>query len=338
MEPKTYTRLSYKERVKIETLLTEQKTHSFISKQLNRSRSTVTREIKLWIRYPTETYSADIAHFAAENNYLNKRNLDKISQHFCLRRYVYSGLLDKLSPELIAGRIKNDYPGNSIMTISHEAIYAHIYKHPQAKLNRKLIKLLLHFKSYRRRPKCYKSTRGRIKDAVSIDDRPKHIELRQEVGHWEGDLMIGIKQSSAIGTLVERKTRYTHIVKLSDRKSETVTKAFKKRFNKMDSIFRKTMTYDNGMEMANHLWFTKQTGMPVYFAHPYSSWERGTNENTNGLIRRFLPKGTNFNNVSEEQLRIIENRLNNRPRKVLGYKTPLEMKNFEINKCKLFSG
>lgn len=338
MEPKTYSRLSYKERVKIETLLVEQKTHSFISKLLNRSRSTVSREIKQWIRYPTDTYSADIANFAAENNYLHKRNLDKISQHYSLRRYVYIGLLDNLSPELIAGRIKNDFPGNSIMTISHEAIYAHIYKHPQAKLNRKLIKLLLHSKPYRRRPKCYKSTRGRIKDAVSIDERPEDVNTRKEVGHWEGDLMIGAKQSSAIGTLVERKTRYTHIVKLTDRKSETVTKAFKKKLNMMDSIFRKTMTYDNGMEMANHLWFTQETGMPVYFAHPYSSWERGTNENTNGLIRRFLPKGTNFNDVSEEQLQIIEDKLNNRPRKVLGFKTPLEMKNLEINNNRLFSG
>ncbi len=255
-----------------------------------------------------------------------------------MRRYVYSGLIKHLSPELIAGRIKIDHPGNSKMTISYEAIYTHIYNHPQAKLNRKLIKLLLHSKPRRRRPKRPRSERVRIIDAVSIDMRPAHVQLRQEVGHWEGDLMIGVKQSSAIGTLVERKTRYTHIVKLGNRKSETVTKAFENRLNQMEAIFKKTMTYDNGMEMALHLSFTTNTGMLVYFAHPYSSWERGTNENTNGLIRRFLPKGTDFNDVTVEQLQIIENRLNNRPRKVLGFRTPLEMKNFEINNCKLFSG
>jgi len=165
----------------------------------------------------------------------------------------------------------------------------------------------------------------RIIDAVSIDQRPKHIELREEVGHWEGDLVIGAKYASAIGTLVERKTRYTYIVKLKDRKSETVTTAFGKPLNKMDSQFRKTMTYDNGMEMANHKSFTQNTGMPVFFAHPFSSWERGTNENTNGLIRRYLPKKTDFNKVKESELKIIQDKLNNRPRKILGFYTPNEM-------------
>ncbi len=338
MEPKTYNHLSEKERITIEILLTQKKSYSYISIQLKRNRSTITREIKKWIRYPTDIYSAEIAHFAAGLTHISKRKSDKISQHFCLRRYVYSGLIKHLSPELIAGRIKIDHPGNSKMTISYEAIYTHIYNHPQAKLNRKLIKLLLHSKPRRRRPKRPRSERVRIIDAVSIDMRPAHVQLRQEVGHWEGDLMIGVKQSSAIGTLVERKTRYTHIVKLGNRKSETVTKAFENRLNQMEAIFKKTMTYDNGMEMALHLSFTTNTGMLVYFAHPYSSWERGTNENTNGLIRRFLPKGTDFNDVTVEQLQIIENRLNNRPRKVLGFRTPLEMKNFEINNCKLFSG
>lgn len=174
----------------------------------------------------------------------------------------------------------------------------------------------------------------RIKNQVSIDDRPKHIELRLEVGHWEGDLMIGVGQKSAIGTIVERKTRYTFIVKLENRKSETVTKQFAKILNTLPKFITKSMTYDNGMEMTNHQWLTENTGMDVFFAHPYSSWERGTNENTNGLIRRFLPKGTDFNNVTEEQLKAIENNLNNRPKKVLGYKTPNEQMLQEINKHK----
>jgi IS30 family transposase len=185
--------------------------------------------------------------------------------------------------------------------------------------------LLLYSKSKRRSRKGVKQGRIRIKDAVSIDERPKHIEFRKEVGNWEGDLIIGVKQSSAIGTLVERKTRYTYIVKLKNRKTETVTKAFEKPLNKMDAIFRKTMTYDNGMEMANHKSFTKQTGMPVYFAHPYSSWERGTNENTNGLIRRYLPKKTDFNKITEIELKNIQEKLNNRPRKIIGFYTPKEM-------------
>src|SRR3990172_3292971 len=329
METKKYIRLTYKERVIIETLLSEEKSRTFIAKQLNRSKSTITRELKKWIGKLSDKnkykYSADLADWDAKDDYLNKRNLDKIATYKSLKIYVYRGLLMQWAPEQIAGKIKLEYPGNSIMSISHEAIYTHIYNHNQGKLKRKLIALLLYSKSKRKSRKGSKKRKMRIIDAVSIDQRPKHIELREEVGHWEGDLVIGAKYASAIGTLVERKTRYTYIVKLKDRKSETVTTAFGKPLNKMDSIFRKTMTYDNGLEMANHKSFTQNTGMPVFFAHPFSSWERGTNENTNGLIRRYLPKKTDFNKVKESELKIIQDKLNNRPRKILGFYTPNEM-------------
>src|SRR3990172_879433 len=316
METKKYIRLTYKERVIIETLLSEEKSRTFIAKQLNRSKSTITRELKKWIGKLSDKN---------KYKYLNKRNLGKIATYKSLKIYVYRGLLMQWAPEQIAGKIKLEYPGNSIMSISHEAIYTHIYNHNQGKLKRKLIALLLYSKSKRKSRKGSKKRKMRIIDAVSIDQRPKHIELREEVGHWEGDLVIGAKYASAIGTLVERKTRYTYIVKLKDRKSETVTTAFGKPLNKMDSIFRKTMTYDNGLEMANHKSFTQNTGMPVFFAHPFSSWERGTNENTNGLIRRYLPKKTDFNKVKESELKIIQDKLNNRPRKILGFYTPNEM-------------
>lgn len=211
------------------------------------------------------------------------------------------------------------------MSISHEAIYMHIYSHPQAKLNRKLIALLPYHKSRRRTVKGTKRHKIRIKDQVSIDQRPRHIQERLEIGHWEGDLVIGVKHSSAIGTLVERKARYICIVKLKNRSSATVRKGFTKEFNRLDPLFKKTMTYDNGIEMAQHKLLTLKTGIQVYFAHPYSSWERGTNENTNGLIRRYFPKGTNFNDIAEEQLKTVKEKLNNRPRKVLGFKTPHEV-------------
>lgn len=336
METQNYHRLSYKERVVIETLLGEKKSPSFIARQLSRNRSTITREINKWIdrgknaRASINVYKADLAHWSAEDNYHSKRGIDKISQHPSLRIYVYRGLLRGWSPEQIAGRIKEDYPDNSIMSISYEAIYMYIYRHRQAKLNKKLIALLRYSKLIRRKYKG-SANRTKIKDAVSIDQRPAHIELRREVGHWEGDTMIGIKQASSIGTMVERKTRFVRIVKLKDRKSQTATHAFKKQVEHMDPIFRKTLTYDNGSEMANHKWFTKKTGMQVYFAHPYSAWERGTNENTNGLIRYYLPKETDFNLVSESQLKTIEDKLNNRPRKVLGFKTPSEMITKEKN-------
>lgn len=329
MEEKKYRRLSFQERVIIETLLGEKKSKSYISIHLKRSRSTITREINTWVKRPSDKYDAKLADWFAKDDYLNKRNKDKIGTFRKLRFYVYKGLLEGWSPEQISGRVSDKYPNDPIMSISHEAIYMHIYSHPQASLNLKLISLLTYHKSRRRSVKGTKKRVIRIKNQTSIDQRPRYIEERKEIGHWEGDLMIGIKQNSAIGTLVERKSRYTKIVKLKDRRSETVRKCFAKELNELSAKYRKTLTYDNGIEMAQHELLTQQTGMQVYFAHPYSSWERGTNENTNGLIRRYFPKGTDFNKVEEHQLKAVQEKLNNRPRKVLGYKTPSEIMQME---------
>jgi transposase, IS30 family len=333
MQKKQYKRLTLQERIIIETLLSENKSRSFIAAKLNRTRSTVTRELNKWLIKPTDKYNAELAHWCAQDDYLNKRTSDKISTYPKLKRYVYRGLLNHWSPEQIAGEIKIRFPNDPVMRISYEAIYMHIYRHRQAKTNKKLIALLPYHKSTRKSRKGFKKGRKRIKDAVSIDERPKEVGSRKEVGHWEGDLIIGAGRSSAIGTIVERKTRYTYIVKLTDRKSKTVTKMFAVELARTSYNCRKSLTYDNGNEMANHKWLTKKTGMTVYFAHPYSSWERGTNENTNGLIRRFFPKGTDFNQVTEEQLKIVQEKLNNRPRKVLGYRTPNEMLQREMNYC-----
>jgi len=325
MNTKKHRRLSLKERVIIQTLLEEDKTKSFIAIKLNRSRSTVTREVNKWVSNPDDRYDASLADWLAKDDYLNKRNLDKIATHGLLRFYVYKGLLKNWSPEQISGRIKIDFPNDPIMTISHEAIYMHIYSHPQARLNKKLIKLLPYQKSRRRKPKQRRKKGSKIKDQINISQRPEHIENRQEIGHWEGDLVIGRAQKSAIGTIVERKSRYTLIIGLKNRTTKSVTRAFAKELNQFDGQLKKTMTYDNGTEMADHKWLSKSTKMDIYFANPYSSWERGTNENTNGLIRRYLPKMTDFKNVDIKQLKMIQYKLNSRPRKVLGFKTPLEV-------------
>ncbi|MFD2909031.1 IS30 family transposase [Flavobacterium ardleyense] len=324
-------RLTLNERIVIETLLKQNKSKSYIAKQLNRNRSTITREVNNWVINPTDKYSATIADFYAKDDYLNKRNQDKINTYKKLKYFVYKGLLSGFSPEQIAGRIKLLHPNDTIMSISYEAIYQHIYKHRQSYLGKKLIKLLPYHHHKRRQNRKFGSKKSRIKDQVNISQRPEQVDLRLAIGHWEGDLMIGVGQKSAIGTIVERKTRFTFIVKIENRKSKTVTQQFAKIMNTMPKFIRKTMTYDNGMEMANHKWLTQKTGMDVFFANPYSSWERGTNENTNGLIRRFFPKGTDFNKIAIEQLKQAETALNNRPRKVLGYKTPNEMINQEIN-------
>jgi transposase, IS30 family len=323
-------RLTLKERIIIETLLSQNKTKSYIANHLNRNRSTITREVNNWIKKPSDKYNATIANFFAKEDYLNKRNKDKINTHSKLKDFVYKGLQSGFSPEQVAGRIKVLYPNDAIMSISHEAIYQHIYRHRQSIIGKKLIQLLPYHHSKRRYNRKGGKNKIRIKEQINISQRPQHVELRLEVGHWEGDLMIGLGQKSAIGTIVERKTRYTFIIKLKNRKSETVTQQFAKYLNSMPKHILKSMTYDNGMEMANHKWLSNNTGMDIFFANPYSSWERGTNENTNGLIRRFFPKKTDFNTITNHQLKQAQNALNNRPRKILGYKTPNESMNQEI--------
>ncbi|WP_423997570.1 IS30 family transposase [Maribacter sp. IgM3_T14_3] len=330
MVRKKNTRLTLKERVQIETLLNENKTKAYIAKTLKRSRSTISREVNKWVENKTDKYSADLAHWNAKDDYLNKRNTDKISTHKKLRFYMFKGLLNDWTPEQISGRLKDKYPNDSIMSISHESIYRFIYLQTQARLNKKLIQLLVRHKSRRRKPKKRRNTGSKILNQVSIDSRPKHIELRQEVGHWEGDLVIGKNHKSAIGTIVERKSRYTLIIKLKAKNANEVAKMFSEKLNQLNPLFKKSMTYDNGTEMARHEIITQKTGMKIYFAHPYSSWERGTNENTNGLIRRFLPKGTDFNEINENKLLLIQEKLNNRPRKIIGYKTPKEIMDFEL--------
>lgn len=324
-----YRRLSLNERVVIETLLKEKKSIDYIAIQLNRNRSTVRNEVKRWVVRPTDIYKADLAHWCALEVNRNKRAEDKINSYPKLKMFIYRSLLCGTSPELLAGQLKLRYPNDPIMSISYESIYKHIYRHRQTTLGRKLIKLLpYHHHKRRNKRKCIQRTR--IKEQVSIEKRPSHIELRLEAGHTEGDLMIGIGQKSAIATLVDRKTRFVFIRKIPNRKSKTVTQIFAQIFNNQPKYLSRTMTYDNGMEMANHKWLSDETGIDIYFAHPYSSWERGTNENTNGLIRRFLPKGTDFRTVSEKRLKDIQNNLNNRPRKILGFRTPNEMRNLEI--------
>lgn len=330
MEVKKHRRLTLKERVIIQTLLKENKSKSYIANKLGRSRSTIGREVNKWIQSKKDNYDAELAHWCAKEDYLNKRNLDKISSYPLLKFFVYRGLLSNWTPEQISGRLKELYPNDPIMSISHEAIYRHIYTRPQARLNKKLIKLLVRKKTRRRPHKKRRGGGSKITNQVSIDNRPEHIELRNEVGHWEGDLVIGKNHKSAIGTIVERKTRFTLIIKLESKKADEIANQFSKILNKLNPIYKKSMTYDNGIEMAKHQKITEKTGMKIYFAHPYSSWERGTNENTNGLIRRYLPKGTNFNEIDIKQLMNIQEKLNNRPRKIIGYKTPKEMMDLEL--------
>ena len=325
MKEKSYRRLTLNDRFKIEALLQVGKPISQIATVLNRPISTISREIKRGKYLNTNKYYADHANTTATFRNKVKRVYPKLMENVPLRIYVFRGLLKGWSPDQIAKRLKIEYPDSEHMRISYESIYVYIYRYTQGRLRAKLIKLLTYSKPKRTGVSKRYIYMGVIRDRVSIDQRPTHIEERQEIGHWESDLVIGKGQTSAIGTLVERVTRYTIIVPLESRISKHVVKAFERELKELPRKALKTVTHDNGVEMAEHKLFTKRTKMQVYFAHPYSSWERGTNENTNGLIRRVFKKKTNFNHVTVAQLKELQDRLNNRPRKVLGYKTPNEM-------------
>ena len=319
--------LTLEERIKIEAYLRLNKSQAEIGRLLGRNRSVICREIKRAKSIQSKGYNAKTIHLHARVHRVGKRTGTNISNNPVLKLYVLNSLKKGWSPEQISGRLKIDYPNDESMRISHESIYKWIYSRPNHLFKNELIALLPYKKKKRYRYNKRKAYRGKIVDYVSIDNRPLEIESRKQPGHWEGDLIIGKGQSSAIGTIVERTTRYTIIVPIDSKKSKHVAKAFAREILKMPKNFLKSLTYDNGIEMAAHKDFSKRTNMNVYFAHPYSSWERGTNENTNGLIRRVFNKKTNFNNINIKQLKSLQDSLNNRPRKVLGYKTPNELVN-----------
>lgn len=258
-----------------------------------------------------------------------KRSKSRLNQEDALRAYVMSGLRKEWSPQEIVMRMEMEYPQDTSMRISHEAIYQYIYILPRGSLKKELIQALRQEHKYRRKKGRKKGekeeTRGKIADMLSIEERPKEVEDRIVPGHWEGDLILGKYKRSALGTLVERTTRYTILVPLGREKdSYSVRKAYTKAFKTIPKELAKTLTYDQGKEMSQHKQFTVDTNMQVYFAHPASPWERGTNENTNGLIRQYFPKGTEFDKVTTQEVKRIQRRLNDRPREALGYHKPDE--------------
>jgi len=216
------------------------------------------------------------------------------------------------------------YPDDMTMRISHEAIYSYIYIQSRGKFKRRLISYLRRSHKYRRKKSKDHSNLGGIQDFFSIEERPAEVADRTVPGHWEGDLIIGKRNSSAIGTLVERTTRMTFIVKLNNQDAITIRKAFAEEFRIVPGGLKKSLTYDRGGEMAQHKLFTQETDITVYFAHPRSPWERGSNENTNALIRQYFPKGTDFTKISKNKLKKVQDALNDRPRKTLGWYTPHE--------------
>ena len=316
-----YKRLNLDHRIEIEKQIALGKNNKQIASTLSVHPSTISRELKRVKNEPYDNLKAEVNYV---HNLLEKRlGTSKINSNPKLKNFVYSQLELHWSPKQISDALKQFYPFDPTMQISHESIYYHIYIQPKKEVEKLLISQLRQKRKYRGNTRRGTDKRTTIKDPIRIDERPAEVLTREIPGHWEGDLVLGKNRESAIGTLVERTTRFLIIVPLKKRDSTTVRKAFEKEFRKLPDNLKLSLTYDNGTEMAQHKTFTKNSKVKVYFAHPYSPWERPTNENTNGLIRDYFPKGTDFNLVSKKQLKEVQNQLNERPRKTLEYESPL---------------
>ena len=291
-----------------------------IADRIGRAASTVSREI---VRHGGRSaYRAKAADEDAWGSALRPKPC-LLALNRTVRNLVASKLVLDWSPEQISGWLKDEFPGDESMRVSHETIYRSLFIQARGVLKKELIGHLRTRRSMRRphRVAKHQEMRGQIPEAVSIRERPAEAEDRAVPGHWEGDLISGSKNSHIV-TLVERHSRFTALIKVSDKETATVIAALTKQIRRLPASLRRSLTWDRGHEMAKHKLFTVATNVKVYFCDPSSPWQRGSNENTNGLLRQYFPKGTDLSSHSQADLDKVALRLNQRPRETLGFKTP----------------
>lgn len=324
--------LTLAEREEISRAITAGQSARSIAELLGRSPSTISREIKR--NGGQECYRASQAEQAAWDRTLRPKTC-KLVENRALARIVADKLRGQWSPEQIAGWLMQTYPSDESYQVSHETIYRSLYIQARGALKKELLEHLRRTRAMRRSRHHTQKTgdHGRIIDAVSISERPATAADRAVPGHWEGDLLCG-SGNSQIATLVERQTRYVMLVKLPGKDTETVINALIKHAHKLPNELYKSLTWDRGKELADHKRFTLATDIKVYFCDPHNPWQRGTNENTNGLLRQYFPKGTNLSVHSQAQLNAVARRLNERPRKTLNFETPAE----RFNQCVASTG
>ena len=291
--------------------------------RLGRAPSTISREIKR--NGGCDGYRASLADAAAWDRARRPKTC-KLRNNRALARLVAEKLRLLWAPEQIAGWLKHTYPGDQSLHVSHETIYRSLFIQARGALKKELLEHLRRTRGMRRSRHYTQKTaiHGQIADAVSISERPASVEDRAVPGHWEGDLVFG-SRNSQIATLVERQTRYVMLVKLDGKDSQTVVNALIKNARKLPQELYRSLTWDRGTEMHAHKQFTMATDIQVFFCDPQSPWQRGSNENTNGLLRQYMPKGMDLSDFSQTQLNAIARQLNERPRKTLGFHTPAEM-------------
>jgi IS30 family transposase len=291
-----------------------------ITRRLNRAASTVSREV---IRHGGRpAYRAHAADDRAWDSALRPKKCLLAVNHE-LENIVASKLILDWSPEQISGWLKAQYPDDEGMHVSHETIYRSLFIQARGALKKELMD---HLRSKRRMRRSrhasvHGHSQGRIVDAISIRERPAEVEDRAIPGHWEGDLLAGAK-NSYIATLVERHSRFAMLIKVPGKETEAVVTALSQHVRKLPATLKRSLTWDRGLEMAKHKDFTVATDVQVYFCDPQSPWQRGTNENTNLLLRQYFPRGTDLSDYSQAQLNQVALRLNQRPRKTLGFQTP----------------
>jgi len=316
-----YTQLSHYEREQIGLLRAKQVNIPDIALRLNRNVSTIRRELRRL--GPRTQYSP----LRAQADARKKQKIPRVPKKL-LNDELWQIVQDKLrlqwSPEQIAHFLKKAYAGDMSKQVSHETIYTYLYTLPRGELRKELIVQLRQGRMGRQRRKRDLDRRGQIPNMLSIHERPEEVKDRCVPGHWESDLIIGKEHQSAIGTLVERTTRTTILVPLKAKDAYTVRTAFARTVKRLPKEVFKSITHDRGSEMAQHELFTKDTQVQIYFADPQSPWQRGTNENTNGLIRQYFPKGTDFSEIPIAELKRVQKLLNQRPRKTLNWETPEE--------------
>jgi IS30 family transposase len=313
-------RLRFEERVEIQMRCEEGQSVRKIAGAIGRSASTVCRELAR--NGGRERYRAQRAEARAQV-WARRPKPGKLAGSPVLRGEVLAWLRRRWSPEQIAATLKRDHPDDRGMQISHESIYRALYVQSRGELRRELTSLLRTRRSTRK-SQGRVQLRGRLVGMVPIAERPPEADDRRVPGHWEGDLLLGARGNSAIVTLVERHTRYVLLASLRDRTTDHVIGVLQDRIQHLPAHLLKSLTWDQGRELAAHARFTQQTGMPVYFCDPHSPWQRGSNENTNGLLRQYLPKGSDLSTHDQTALDEIAAELNGRPRKTLGWDNPAE--------------
>jgi transposase, IS30 family len=298
-----------------------------IARQLDRHPSTISRELRRlpdWSGGRQRRYRASVAQCDADSKAKRPKSA-KLATNLTLRREVQARLEHNHSPEQISRRLRDDFPDDAEMRVSPETIYQSIYVQGRGGLRRELAKHLRTGRAMRQPHRHEAERRGRIPGMVNISERPAEVADRAVPGHWEGDLIIGKNSESAIGTLVERATGFVLLLHLPDNHGAlAVQDAIVARMAELPEILRRTLTWDQGKEMANHLQIAAATDLNIYFCDPHSPWQRGSNENTNGLLRQYFPKGTNLAFHGAGYLDYVAAELNNRPRKRLNWRTPAE--------------